>query len=88
MVISIKLIPQTTEPHVASNFNLDKRKFWFLFRISDCSLIIDNPICSFFCARIAYIFNIRNMRSRREWDSSGDLDGGGGGNSGDGGGGE
>ena len=45
-------------------------------------------ICSFFCARIAYIFNIGNMRSRREWDSSGDLDGGGGGNSGDGGGGE
>ena len=34
-------------------------------------------ICSFFCARIAYIFNIGNMRSRREWDSSGDLGSGG-----------
>ena len=40
-------------------------------------LLIDNPICSFFCARIAYIFNIGNMRSRREWDSSGDLGSGG-----------
>ena len=34
-------------------------------------------ICSFFCARSAYIFNIGNMRSRREWDSSGDLGSGG-----------
>ena len=54
-----------------------KESFGSYLGLSDCSLIIDNPICSFFCARIAYIFNIRNMRSRREWDSSGDLGSGG-----------
>ena len=31
----------------------------------------------FFSARIAYIFNIGNMRSRKEWDSSSDLGSGG-----------
>ena len=77
MAISIKLILQRTKPHVAFNFKLDKRKFWFLSRISDCCLIINNPICSFFSARIAYIFNIGNMRSRKEWDSSSDLGSGG-----------
>ena len=71
-----------TEYHVAFNFKLDKRKFWFLFRVSDCSFIIGNPIGSFFSARIAYIFNIGNMRSRKEWDSSGDFGEGGDGSGG------
>jgi len=45
-------------------------------------LLLVIPFVLFFSARIADIFNIGNMRSCKEWDSSGDFGGGGDGSGG------
>ena len=77
--------------HSISSWIKDSFGSYLGFLIVVLLLII--PFALFFSARIAYIFNIGNMRSRKEWDSSSDLGsgsggaGGVGGDGGDGGGG-
>ncbi len=85
----------TQSLHSISSWIKDSFGSYLGFLIVVLLLII--PFALFFSARIAYIFNIGNMRSRKEWDSSSDLGSGGaflgdlgsgsGGGGGDGGGG-
>ena len=61
--------------HSISSWIKDSFGSYLGFLIVVLLLII--PFALFFSARIAYIFNIGNMRSRKEWDSSSDLGSGG-----------
>ena len=53
--------------HSISSWIKDSFGSYLGFLIVVLLLII--PFALFFSARIAYIFNIGNMRSRKEWDS-------------------
>ena len=67
----IETFPRNLMLHSISSWIKESFGSYLGFLIVLLLLII--PFALFFSARIAYIFNIGNMRSRKEWDSSSDL---------------